>query len=57
MSWKNPAVTLTFLVLVNLAYLVFKSLHVSLLSSFAHKLFVLTLVMIVKQNLFGINKE
>lgn len=55
--WKNPSLTIAFLILLNVAYLVFKSLHVSVISSIAHKLFFLGLIMLAKEQLFGKSSE
>lgn len=56
-SWKTPALTVTFLVLVDVGYIVFKSLNLSIISSALHKLFIFSIVMLLKTHLVGEQKD
>ena len=56
-NWTNPAVTVTVLVLLNVVYLIYRSVGSSIVSSAAHKLFLFTIVTIIRQHLLGNNRE
>lgn len=50
-SWKKPAVTVTFLVIMNLAFIIFRSLNLSLISTACQKIFFWTIILVIKNQL------
>jgi len=57
MNWKSPAFTATFLVLINVGYLIFKYLNISVISLATQKLFYFTIILIIKKKLFNKDEE
>ena len=55
--WKNPAITVTFLILMNVGFFIFKSLHISIISSAFTKLFYFSIFLVIKQQLFAKQEE